>query len=60
MTDLKPGDRVLITGNGHPYRGRTGVIAEEFRPDLDLKWNVALDGAYEGNCGASEKDLRPA
>jgi hypothetical protein len=57
---LKPGDRVTITGSGHPRLGQSGVIAGEFRPDLDLKWRVALDGAYEGECGASEKDLRPA
>jgi hypothetical protein len=57
---LKPGDQVTIVGAGHPYRGRSGTIEGEFRPDLDLKWRVALDGAYEGECGASEKDLRPA
>ena len=57
---LRPGDRVTITGAGHPRRGQSGVIAGEFRPDLDLKWRVALDGAYEGECGAAEKDLRRA
>lgn len=58
---FKPGDRVRITSRGHPWHGHTGTISAPFSSDKapDLKWTVAIDGAW-GDAAVSESDIRRA
>lgn len=64
MTGLQVGDRVVIVGDDHPHRTEAGTIA---RPaDLAaghlladaFDWIVELDGTWEGECFASDNELR--
>jgi hypothetical protein len=53
------GDRVLITGRDHPWKGHTGTISGPFETDkdLDLKWVVALDDGWS-TAAVAENDIR--
>ena len=56
---FKPGDRVRITGRGHPWRGHTGTISELFSSasDPDLKWRVSLESTW-GDAAVAESEIR--
>ena len=62
MNELKPGDRVFITGYDHPWKGKTGelIAFETYGPGPPpLKWTgwrVKLDG-WDGECYANASEL---
>ena len=61
MKPFTVGDRVMITGRGHPWRGHAGTITEPFdAPSApDLKWRVALDSGM-ADAAVAEQDIRHA
>ena len=55
---FKAGDRVRITGKGHPHRGQSGTISAPFSSPgaPDLAWTVSLDNWSEA--AVSEQEIR--
>lgn len=54
------GDRVRVTGKGHPHRGQRGTISAPFSSASapDLQWTVSLDNWAEA--AVSEREIRHA
>lgn len=63
MSALRVGQRVLIVGRDHPWRGQTGVITGPFglvsgRPILDWVVELDLPGIGSQSAGCSSRDLQ--
>jgi hypothetical protein len=46
---MNEGDRVLIVGNGHPWRGQLGTIVGRMRlspATTDEGWKIELDTSF--------------